>query len=241
MNFMNTKTRRGTVVLAGALAAVSLAACGTKEISADDAAKDVKLNVLTPRGITATVTCPDKTKAEKDKTIKCTVKDSDGNRGTVVATIEDDKGKLGGYTSDVKKLQLAVIEKNAAETGASKGISGKVNCPSSTEPKKGAVFFCTAKITGSGFGVVLVRQTDAASKVDVTVQKRKLRTRQIEGNIRSALTKRGITATVTCPAKVTSQKGSTFTCTIKAANGRSLKVVATQKDSEGNFSLDVQK
>lgn len=239
---MTRTTRTGGFALLAALAMTVLAACGTKELSSNDVAKDVKADVLAPRGITgATVKCPDKTKAEKGKKVKCTVTSSDGSKGAVTATVEDDGGNLGGYKPDLKKVQLAVIEKNASESGRAQGISGNVNCPTATEPKKGALYFCTAKISGSGFGVVILTQKNTAGDVSVRVQKRKLRTRKIEASIRKELTKQGVTATVSCPARVTSQKGSRFSCKLKGANGRTLTVVATQKDSKGNFSLKVKK
>ena len=223
-----------------ALPMAVLGACGTKELSSKDVAKDVTTDVLTPRGVTgATVKCP-KTKAEKGKKVNCTVRGSDASKGTVNATVKDEDGNLS-YKPDLKKVQLAVIEKNAAEAGRSKGVSGKVNCPTASEPKKGALYFCTANISGSGFGVVILTQKNTAGDVSVRVQKRKLRTRQIEASIRKELTKQGITATVSCPSRVTSQKGSKFACHLKAANGRTATVVATQKDSAGNFNLKVQK
>lgn len=239
---MTRTTRIGGLVLLAALVMTALGACGTKELSSKDVAKDVTTGALAPRGITgATVKCPAKTKAEKGKKVKCAVRGSDGSKGTVTATVKDEDGKLSAYKPDLKKVQLAVIEKNAAEAGRSKGISGKVNCPTASEPKRGALYFCTANISGSGFGVVILTQKNTAGDVSVRVQKRKLRTRQIEASIRKELTKQGITATVSCPSRVTSQKGSTFACHLKAANGRRATVVAKQKDSAGNFSLKVQK
>jgi hypothetical protein len=85
---------------------------------------------------------------------------------------------------------------------------------------------------------VLVTQKDAASNVEVRVQRRRLRTAQIERNISKAVRKQGINAQVKCPARVTSQKGKTFECKVRnPANGRELTIVATQKDDEGNFDL----
>lgn len=237
---MNSQNRRYSAVLTGALIAISLGACGTKEISATDAEKDVKAGALAPKGITATVVCPDKTKAEKDKTIKCKVTDVKKNRAVITATIQNDDGKLGAFKGDTKKLQYAVIQKNATTAANAKGVNGSVFCAQTTDPKPGAVYSCFASVKGSGLGRVKVTQTDAKSNVTVAVVKRKLRTRQIESNIRSALSKRGINANVSCPPRVTSQQGSTFTCTV-SANGKSLKVVATQQDSAGNFKLKVQK
>ncbi len=223
-------------------AVVGLAACGTEKVSDADVAKAVRAEVLTPRGITgARVKCPTETEAKKDAAIKCSVADRDKNRGTVTATVLDEDGKLGRYQSDVDKLQMAVIERKAAEEGEADGIDGKVACPDSTKPKKGATFFCTADIENSGFGVVVVTQEDEASNVDVKVQRRRLRTAQIERNITRAVRKQVSGASVSCPGRVTSQKGKTFKCTVRnPANGKTLTVVATQTDDVGNFSLKVK-
>lgn len=237
---MTSKTRRYAAALITALVAISLAACGTKEISADDAAKDVKAGALAPKGIKATVTCPDKTKAEKDKTIKCRVRDAKKNKATITATIQNDDGKLGAFKGDTKKLQYAVIQRNATKQANAKGVDGNVFCAQVQEPKQGATYSCFASVKGSGLGQVKVTQIDDKGDVSVKIVRRKLRTRQIEANLRNALSKRGITANVSCPARVTSQVGSTFTCTV-SANGKTLKVIATQQDAGGNFKLKLQK
>ena len=232
----------GLVVIAG-VSLTGLAACGTEKVQDTEVAKAVRTEVLVPRGIAgARVKCPAETEAKKDAAIRCTVTDKDRNRGSVTATVLDEDGKLGRYQSDVDKLQLAVIEKKAAEEGEADGVDGKVACPDNTKPKKGATFFCTADIENSGFGVVIVTQEDEASNVDVKVQRRRLRTAQIERKIATTVRKQVSGAAVSCPARVISQKGKTFECTVKnPANGKSLTVVATQTDDVGNFSLKVKK
>jgi hypothetical protein len=48
-------------------------------------------------------------------------------------------------------------------------------------------------------------------------------------------------AVVQCPKRVTSEKGKTFSCTVRnPANGKTLTVVATQQDDLGNFDLKVK-
>lgn len=230
------------VAMAG-VSTTALAACGTEKVKDTDVVKAVRADVLVPRGITgARVRCPAETEAKKDAAIKCTVRDKDKNRGSVTATVLDEDGKLGRYQSEVDKLQMAVIETKAAEEGEADGIDGKVTCPDSTKPKKGATFFCTADIENSGFGVVVVTQEDEASNVDVKVQRRRLRTAKIERNITKAVRKQVSGASVKCPARVTSEKGKSFECTVRnPANGKSLTVVATQTDDIGNFKLKVKK
>ncbi len=163
---------------------------------------------------------------------------ADGKKGTVTAKFADEEGALTDYQANVDEIQLALIEQNAEE--AESGLS-QVDCPSSSKPKKGATFFCTGKIPGSGFGVVIIDQTAEDSSVRVRLQKRKLSTSQIEANITKAVKKRGIDAQVDCPNQVTSQKGSVFRCKVRnPANGREITIVATQKDSAGNFDLKVE-
>jgi hypothetical protein len=230
-----------TAVTTAALAA-GLSACGTEKVSDADVAKAVKSDVLAPRGITgARVKCPAETEAKKDAAIKCSVRDKGKRRGTVTATVLDEQGKLGKFQADVDPMQMAVIETKAAEEGQAHGVEGKVTCPDNTKPKKGATFFCTANIKNSGFGVVVVTQEDEASNVDVKVQRRKLRTAQIERKIQAAVRKQVAGAVVSCPSRVTSQKGKSFRCTVRnPANGKTLTVVATQTDDLGNFSLKLQ-
>jgi uncharacterized protein DUF4333 len=237
---MKNPALRAVAVLLVAVAATGLAACGSKNLSGNDVAAQVQNKALTPLGITAaTVKCPDKTEAKKDATIKCTVSDRDRHTGSVTVTVKNKDGDLGSFDPNVDALQLAVIEKNAEKQEPS---VSQVKCPSSSKPKKGATFFCTGNIKGSGFGVVVVNQTATDSTVRVQLSKRKLNTAQIEANITKAVKKQGINAQVTCPSKVTSQKGSTFQCTVRnPANGRQLTIVATQKDDQGNFALRVKK
>ena len=233
------KTHAGPALVA-VCALTGLAACGTEKLSDTDVADDVRTKVLAPRGITgARIKCPAETEAKKDKKIRCTVTDKDKNKGSVTATVLDEDGKLGRHKADVDKLQLAVVEKQAAETGRAKGIEGDVDCPEGLKPKKGAVHICTADIEGSGTGIVLITQKDvAASDLEVTVRRRRLRTAEIERNISKAVRKQGINADVTCPKRVVSQKGKSFECkVVNPANGRELTIVATQKDDAGNFDL----
>lgn len=241
---MKTYARLIGIALVTVSTLTALAACGTEKLSDDEVAREVRAEVLKPRGIArARVKCPKETEATKDTTILCTVADRDRNKGVVVATVTDEDGDLGRYRPDVDRLQIAVVERNAAEAGREKGIKGKVDCPNTKEPKSGATHFCTANIRDSGVGVVIVTQKDqAASNVEVKVQRRRLRTVQIERNISKAVRKQGINAAVKCPAHVTSQKGKTFECKVRnPANGRELTIVATQKDDLGNFDLEVKK
>ncbi len=236
---MNNLVRLTAGVVAAGLAVVGLAACGTTKLQGPQIASQMKSEALAPKGITnATVSCPAEAEAKPGATIECSVR-SEGKKGNVTAKVADDKGGLTGYQANVDEIQLALIEQNAEEEQS--GLS-QVNCPSSSKPKKGATFFCTGKISGSGFGVVVINQTAEDSSVRVRLQKRKLRTSQIERNITKAVKKRGINAQVNCPSTVTSQKGSVFRCSVRnPANGRQITIVARQKDSAGNFDLRVQR
>jgi archaellin len=238
----SSTTRWALVALATVLATVGLSACGTKKLKDKEVCDEVKSNVLEPKGITgATVKCPSETEAKKDAKINCTVTKG-GDRGQVTATVLDKDGKLGKFDSKVEDLQRAVVVSNASEKAQSKGVSGDVDCGKGTTPKKGAIYFCTANIKGSGTGVVLVTQKDERGTVDVLVRKKNLTTGKIEKQIGAAYKKKaGIDVTVKCPSKVKSRIGATFTCTVtNPANGRSQTIIATQKDTAGNFSLKIK-
>lgn len=235
---MNKLARPAGVVAAAVLAVLGLASCGSTKLKGPQVASQMKSEALTPKGITkATVNCPAEIEAKAGAVVQCSLT-SQGKKGDVTAKIADDEGTLSDYKADVDEIQLALIEQNAEEEES--GLS-RVDCPSSSKPKKGATFFCTGKISGSGFGVVIIKQTAEDSSVEVGLQKRKLRTSQIERNITNAVKKRGINAKVSCPGTVTSQKGSVFRCTVRnPANGRQITIVAKQKDSAGNFDLKVE-
>ena len=240
---MSSTTRLALVALAAVLATMGLAACGTKKLKDSEVADEVKSKALAPKGVEgARVTCPKETEAKKDAKIRCRVADTDGNKGTVTATVLDEDGKLGRFSNDTEDLQRAVVEENATDEARSEGASGDVNCGEGTTPKKGAIYFCTAQIKGSGTGVVLVRQRTDRGDVEVTVRKRRLTTAKIERQIGAQYKKQvGINVNVDCPSKVKSEVGSKFSCKVtNPANGRSQTIEATQKDAQGNFSLTVK-
>jgi hypothetical protein len=235
---MNKLARYTALAGATALSALILAACGSTTVTGQGLAAKMESEALAPKGITnADVKCPAETEVKVGATVECSVT-ADGKKGNVTAKFADEEGALTDYQANVDEIQVALIEQNAEE--AESGLS-QVDCPSSSKPKKGATFFCTGKIPGSGFGVVIIDQTAEDSSVRVRLPKRKLRTNQIEANITKAVKKRGIDAQVECPNQVTSQKGSVFRCKVRnPANGREITIVATQKDSAGNFDLKVE-
>ena len=240
---MSKTMRLALVALAALLVAAGISACGTKKLSDTEVADEVKSKALAPKGVTnANVRCPKETEAKKDAKISCSVTDEDRNTGTVVATVVDDDGKLGKFGGDTAALQRAVIERNAATEARSKGATGDVSCGKGTKPKQGAIYFCTTNISGSGRGIVLVTQKNERGDVEVRVQKRRITTAKIEKQIGAEYKKQaGISVTVDCPSKVQSKVGATFSCKVtNPANGRSQTIVATQKDTQGNFSLKVK-
>lgn len=240
---MSNAMRLALVALSVPLAAVGLSACGTKQLKDSEVADEIKSKALAPKGITAaTVRCPKETEAKKDAKIRCSVTDAERNRGTVVATVLDEDGKLGRFGGDTADLQRAVIERNATTEARSQGATGDVNCGKGTKPKKGAIYFCSTNIRGSGTGIVLVTQKDERGNVAVRVRKRRITTARIEKQIGAQYRKQaGISVTVDCPSRVQSKIGAKFSCTVtNPANGRSQTIEATQRDTQGNFSLKIK-
>ena len=240
---MSKKIRAALMALTLLLATAGLSACGTEKLKDSDVADEVKSKALAPKGITAaTVRCPKETEAKKDAKIRCSVTDAERNKGTVVATVLDDDGKLGKFGGDTADLQRAVIERNATTEARSKGATGEVSCGKGTKPRKGALYFCTTNVRGSGTAIALVTQKDERGSVSVRVRKRRITTARIEKQIGAQYRKQaGISVTVDCPSKVQSRIGAKFSCTVtNPANGRSQTIEATQKDTSGNFSLKIK-
>jgi len=66
-------------------------------------------------------------------------------------------------------------------------------------------------------------------------------TDEAEKQIAASLTKSaGSKVTASCPDDVKGEKGATFTCKVKSADGESATVLVTQKDDKGNISWEVQ-
>ncbi len=231
---MNQLARRATAVLAAVLAVLGLAACGSTKLKGPQVASQMKSEALAPKGITdANVRCPAETEAKAGAAIECSVS-SEGRTGDVTAKIADDEGSLSDYKANVDEIQLALIEQNAEEEES--GLS-QVDCPSSSKPRKGATFFCTGKISGSGFGVVIINQTAEDSSVKVKLQRRKLKTGGLTRSLEKQVEKLnpGVNAQATCPKLLESRKGQVIACTVRnPANGRQVTIRFRQNTSEAN-------
>ena len=237
---MNNLVRGAAVAVTAVLAILGLAACGSTKLKGPQIASQMKSEALEPKGVSgATVSCPAETEAKAGAVVECSVS-SGGKKGDVTARIADDEGTLRDYKADVDAIQLALIEKNAEEEQS--GLS-QVDCPSSSKPKKGATFFCTGKISGSGFGVVVVNQTAEDSSVKVRVQRRRLKTAKLTQNLEKAVEQRfpGINVNVSCPKSLESRKGQVISCTLKnPANGRQVTSRFRQKTSEANSFVPIK-
>lgn len=228
---MNKLARPAGVAAVAVLAILGLAACGSTTLKGPEVASQMKSEALAPKGVMdANVRCPAEIEAKAGAVIECSVT-SEGTKGDVTAKIDDDEGTLSDYKANVDAIQLALIEKNAEEKESS---LSQVDCPSSSKPEKGATFFCTGKISGSGFGVVVVNQTAEDSSVRVRLQRRKLKTARLTQNLEKAVEKRypGINVNATCPTSLESRKGQVISCTVKnPANGRQATLRFRQKTS----------
>jgi hypothetical protein len=231
---MNRNTRRAAAPATALLAILALAACGTTKLTGQEVATQMKSEALAPKGITdAEVRCPPETEAKAGATIQCSIT-SGGKKGDVTARIADDKGTLSDHKANVDPIQLALIEKKAQQE---RGGLSQVDCPSSSKPEKGATFFCTGKIAGSGFGVVVIKQTSEASDVRVSLQRRKLKTGSFVKNLERQVEKQvpGINAQVNCPRNIESRRGQVIACTVRnPANGKQITLRYRQATSEAD-------
>jgi len=221
-------------VLAAVLALTGLAACGSTKLKGPEVATQVKTEALAPRGINdAKVNCPAETEAKAGTTIQCSVS-AEGRKGTVTAKVVNDEGDLADFQPNVDEIQLANIEQSAEQE---QGGLSQVDCPSSSKPKKGATFFCTGKIAGSGFGVVVIKQTNQEGDVRVSLQRRKLKTGSFVKRLERLVEKQvpGVNAQVTCPKNVESRRGQVIACTVRnPANGKQITLRYRQATSSAD-------
>jgi hypothetical protein len=127
-----------------------------------------------------------------------------------------------------KALTPTIVNSTEVEQGIEKNLStskAKVtnaSCPSNTPSKVGQTFTCSVKLSNGGTGDVVVTQTGPNS----FTYKFKEGTVQIPGSTADAAIKKQLAAqglpnvVVKCPSNIIVKVGTTVTCAVSSANGK---------------------
>ena len=120
-----------------------------------------------------------------------------------------------------------------------------IDCPSDLEVDEGSTFDCEVHTRGGGLEISTMRQVeDERVELVGTKQVRlpegtdvKIIPENVEALIRGQAQKPERIVSVDCPAGVELEKGSTFRCLVRFADGSQTKVAIVQRDDLGNVAI----
>jgi NAD(P)H-hydrate repair Nnr-like enzyme with NAD(P)H-hydrate epimerase domain len=120
-----------------------------------------------------------------------------------------------------------------------------IDCPSDVEVDEGSTFDCEVHTRGGGLEVSTLRQVeDERVELVGTKQVRlpedadvKIIPENVEALIRGQAPEPDRIVSVDCPAGIEVEKGSTFRCTVRFADGTQTKVAIVQRDDLGNVEI----
>jgi NAD(P)H-hydrate repair Nnr-like enzyme with NAD(P)H-hydrate epimerase domain len=120
-----------------------------------------------------------------------------------------------------------------------------IDCPSDIEVDEGSTFDCEVHTRGGGLEISTMRQVeDERVELAGTKQVRlpegtdvKIIPENVEALIRGQAPEPERIVSVDCPAGVEIQKGSTFRCLVRFADGTQTKVAIVQRDDLGNVEI----
>jgi hypothetical protein len=120
-----------------------------------------------------------------------------------------------------------------------------IDCPSDVEVDEGSTFDCEVHTRGGGLEVSTLRQVeDERVELVGTKQVRlpedadvKIIPENVEALIRGQAPEPDRIVSVDCPAGIEVEKGSTFRCNVRFADGTQTKVAIVQRDDLGNVEI----
>jgi hypothetical protein len=110
-----------------------------------------------------------------------------------------------------------------------------VTCPSKVKIAKGVVTYCEATLAGGDTVRFDATQTD--SKGHIHIGPAEMIAVEVQDSIQSALKKRGVSTTATCPQHVPIVVGKTFVCTATDPQGHRARIGVTIADANAGFRL----
>lgn len=145
----------------------------------------------------------------------------------------------GGNIDDEK------VEDFLLDNAQAPALIESIDCPSDLEVDEGSTFDCEVHTRGGGLEISTMRQVeDERVELVGTKQVRlpegtdvKIIPENVEALIRGQAQKPERIVSVDCPAGVELEKGSTFRCLVRFADGSQTKVAIVQRDDLGNVAI----
>ena len=138
------------------------------------------------------------------------------------------------------------VEEFLLDNAQAPALIESIDCPSDVEVDEGATFDCEVHTRGGGLETSTLRQVDDDGDIELVGTKQvrlpegtdvKIIPENVEALIRGQATQPGRIVSVDCPAGIEIEKGSTFRCTVRFADGTQTKVAIVQRDDLGNVEI----
>jgi hypothetical protein len=167
------RPRIAAVALPAALAACSLASCGssTATLNTGPIASAISHSILAQRGITATVQCPPKVARKAAQTFTCTAHLDVGSYPVYVTETNSQGHVSYGNPTPLVVLNIAKVQ-NAitASILSQRRLRATVACPPQVIQQQGVKFTCTAIVNGKQYPFA-VTEVNGSGRVSYTGEK----------------------------------------------------------------------
>jgi hypothetical protein len=140
----------------------------------------------------------------------------------------------GSVSWDAGKVQSTIKSVLVKQAGVQ---VRSVSCPGKAKIAKGVVTYCNATLADGETVRFSAKQTDGNGHVHVGPAE--MIALEVQHSIQSALHKRGVTATASCPRHVPIVIGKTFVCAAKDNQGQSAKIGVTITDASAGFRMRI--
>lgn len=137
------------------------------------------------------------------------------------------------------------VEDFLLENAQAPALIESIDCPSDIEVDEGSTFDCEVHTKGGGLEISTMRQVDD-ERVELAGTKQvrlpegtdvKIIPENVEALIRGQAPEPEKVVSVDCPAGIDIEKGSTFRCLVRFADGTQTKVAIVQRDDLGNVQI----
>jgi hypothetical protein len=171
--FVLANAVKPSLALLAALAACSLAACGssTATLNTGPIATVISQSILAQRGITTTVQCPPKVARKAAQTFTCTAHLDAGSYPIYVTETNSQGHVRYGNTTPLVILSIAKVQTAiTASILAQRHLHATVACPPQVLQQLGVKFTCTAIVNGKQYPFA-VTEVNGVGRVSYTGEK----------------------------------------------------------------------
>jgi len=184
--------------------------CGQTSVETGKLEKDIEHSAQTN---VRSVKCPDHVKAEPGASFRCDVEGADGTKATVKVLQKDAEGHL-----QVDLLNTHAAERRLGAVYRRTGSDIRVICPDIVVEQQGRSFECELRGADGTKATRRVDQTNDKGNVDFNALYL-VPTGAVERRLGAVYRRTGSDIRVICPDIVVAEKGRSFDCELRGADG----------------------